>query len=114
MHGGVKLPNGDRAIIDECKIRDYCLSPDHEDGQHKAHLFQVTLGLTITDADLLIAALRRAAAADEAVEGKRDKYGQRYVVDFEFAGPSGSATIRSAWIVRPNEAIPRLVTCYIL
>ncbi|HPM81006.1 MAG TPA: hypothetical protein PLF81_09915 [Candidatus Anammoximicrobium sp.] len=72
------------------------------------------LSLTSDDADLLIAALRRAAADGHAIQGKRDKYGQPYVIDFEFAGPSGSATIRSAWIVRTNEALPRLVTCYTL
>lgn len=110
----MRLPNGDRAIIDERKIRDYSLSPDHEDGQHKARLFETTLGLTIDDADRLIAALRRAAASDQAIEGKQDKHGQRYVVDFEFSGPSGSATVRSAWIVRTNDTVPRLVTCYIL
>ncbi len=110
----MKLPNGGHAIIDPRKITDYCLSPDHDDGQHKARLFQTMVGLTIDDADLLLNALRQAAAVGEAMLGRRDKYGQRYVIDFLFAGPSGAATIRSAWIVRPNEAVPRLVTCYIL
>lgn len=40
--------------------------------------------------------------------------GQRYVLDFELAGPNGSAIIRSAWIIRTGENVPRLVTCYIL
>ena len=110
----MKLPNGDQAIIDPRKVTDYCLSSEHEDGQHKAHLFQVILGLTIADADLLLDALRRAAAEGEAVLGKRDNYGQRYVIDFEFTGPAGTATIRSAWMIRPNETVPRQVTCFIL
>jgi hypothetical protein len=110
----MKLPNGDSAVIDPRKVIDYCLSPDHEDGQHKARLFASRLGLAIDQADQLVEALRNAASAGDAALGKYDQYGQRYVIDFEFAGPSGTARIRSAWIVRVSETLPRLVTCYIL
>lgn len=110
----MKLPNGDQATIDTSKITNYCLSPDHEDGKHKAHLFMSVLGLNLHEADLLLDALRVAAATKDAILGRQDRYGQRYVIDFEFTGPSQTATIRSAWIIGPNEAVPRLVTCYIL
>lgn len=110
----MKLPNGSQAAIDSRKVTDYCLSPDHEDGQHKAHLFSTMLGLTLDNADLLLNALRIAATTGDATLGKQDQYGQRYVIDFPFTGPSGAATIRSAWIISPNSSVPRLVTCYIL
>lgn len=110
----MKLPQSDHAVIDLRKVTDYCLSPDHEDGQHKARLFQTLLGLTINDADELIAALRHVATTEEVVLGKADKYGQRYVIDFRFTGPIGTATIRSAWMIRTNETAPRLVTCFVL
>jgi len=41
----MKLPGGQHALIDRRKIVDYCLSVDHEDGQHKARLFASILGL---------------------------------------------------------------------
>lgn len=110
----MKLPNGDQALIDPRKVTDYCLSPDHEDGQHKAHLFSSILGMTSDDTDLLLDALRSAATTLEAKLGKQDQYGQRYVIDFEFSSPTATATIRSAWIMGPNSTVPRLVTCYIL
>ena len=110
----MKLPNGDQALIDPRKIVEYCLCISHEDGQHKAHLFASILGLTSDHADQLLDALRNAAVVGDAAVGKRDQYGQRYVIDLEFAGPSGTATIRSAWIIGRNETVPRLVTCYIL
>jgi hypothetical protein len=110
----MKLPHGDAAIIDQRKITDYCLSPDHDDGKHKARLFQDILGLTRDHATLLLDALREAAVSGEAVPGRLDRYGQRYVIDFEFVGPTGRATLRSAWIIRPRETAPCLVTCYIL
>jgi Domain of unknown function (DUF6883) len=93
---------------------DYSLSFDHDDGKHKARLFRDLLGLTRDHATLLMDALKEAAVAGEAVSGRLDRYGQRYVVDFEFVGPTGQAMIRSAWIIRPGETAPRLVTCYIL
>ena len=40
----MKLPHGDKVIIDQRKVVDYCLSPDHDDGKHKARLFE-NLGL---------------------------------------------------------------------
>jgi hypothetical protein len=55
---------------------------------------------------------RRASFA-RAVLGKLDKYGQRYLIHFDSAGPGGKANLRSAWIVRADEAFPRF-TCYIL
>ncbi|MBI1831407.1 MAG: hypothetical protein HY040_17505 [Planctomycetes bacterium] len=110
----MKLPNGDKAFLDARKVADYCLNPDHEDGKHKARLFQELLGFGPDDAPLLLDALKHAASTQEAVPGKGAKYGQRYVVDFELHGPSGSATIRSAWIIRVGESNPRLETCYIL
>jgi hypothetical protein len=110
----MKLPYGDKAIIDQRKIIDYSLSPDHDDGKHKAKLFQDLLGLTRDRAALLLNALKKAAVEGEAVFSRLDRYGQRYVIDFKFVGPIGQAIIRSAWIIRPGETAPRLVTCYIL
>jgi len=110
----MRLPSGERAIIDNRKVIDYCLSPDHEDGQHKARLFGSVLGLTVDNFEQLQEALRSAASTQDAVLGKRDEYGQRYLIDFELTGPSGTAVIRSAWIIRNDETVPRLVTCYIL
>lgn len=110
----MRLPNGDHAIVDPHKLSKYTLSTDHDDGQHKARLFRSLLGITEENSQSLHSALQHAAAIADAVVGKQDKYGRRYVIDFEFAGPAGTATIRSAWIIRTGEDVPRLVTCYIL
>jgi hypothetical protein len=93
----MKLPNGDQAIIDPRKVTDYCLSPDHDDGKHKARLFQRLLGVTLDHGQLLLDALKEVASNRKAVVGKLDKYGQRYVIDLKFTGPAGTAILRSAW-----------------
>ncbi len=108
------LPNGERAIIDQRKLSDYCLSPEHDEGAHKARLFGRLLGLGQEDVEQLIAELRSAAASGNAVPGVLDRYGQRYVIDFPMTGPAGGTVVRSAWIIRTSETLPRLVTCYIL
>jgi uncharacterized protein DUF6883 len=79
-----------------------------DDGRHKSRLFQALLGLTRDQATLLLDALKTAAVDGEAVAGRFDRYGQRYVIDFEFVGPIGRAMLRSAWIIRPGETAPRL------
>ena len=110
----MRLPKGDRAIIDARKILDYSLNPEHDEGKHKARLFRDLLGLALEDAPRLVAALRAAAVQGEAVPEAEDRYGQRYVIDFEMTGLRGTVVVRSAWIVRTGETIPRFVTCYIM
>ena len=110
----MKLPNGDRATIDPRKVEDYCLSPTHRQGRHKARVFADALGIGVADAALLMDALRSAAAQGEAQTGEADQYGQRYTVDFVYDGPKASRMVRSAWMVRNGEDVPCLVTCYVL
>jgi hypothetical protein len=40
-----RLPNGNRAIVDGQKPTDYCLSPTHPRGRHKARVFREALGI---------------------------------------------------------------------
>jgi hypothetical protein len=110
----MRLPHGERAVCDDAKLRDYCLNPQHPRGRHKARVFQSALGLTAAHTALLRDALLAAARTEEATAGEADVYGQRYVIDFNFAGPAGAGRIRSTWIVRNGEDFPRLTTCYVL
>lgn len=111
----MKLPNPERAVVDLVKLRDYCLSPHHQRGRHKARVFANKLGLTIERAALLQQALLDAARNEEAVTTERDNYGQRYLIDFTMSGPAGQqGMIRSGWIIRCGEDFPRLITCYVL
>ncbi len=110
----MRLPNAQDAFIDPRKLTDYALSLKHEDGRHKATLFRDLVGVTDNEIESLLVALRDAAENGEVELGRLDKYGQRYLVDFNFTGPQGVALVRSVWIILSQEAGPRLVTCYIL
>jgi hypothetical protein len=110
----MKLPNGEASIVDLEKLRNYCLSPAHPRGRHKARVFHSLLGMTAADAEELRIALIDAAQKEEATPGASDQYGARYIIDFELNRGERTANIRSCWMVRTGEVTPRFVTCYIL
>lgn len=39
------VPNADRAFVDDAKLLDYCLDPQHLRGRNKARLFDELLGI---------------------------------------------------------------------
>jgi len=109
-----KVPNPENAIVEIRKLRDYCLSPEHPRGKHKARVFASALGLTAEDSEELRQALLSAAHSEEAAPTEKDEYGQRYMLDFEMSTVVGSATVRSGWIVRSGEDFPRFTSCWVL
>jgi len=94
------------------KLRDYCLNPLHPEGKHKARLFAAALGLTADDAEELRNILLQEVKRQDAQLGRRDPYGQRYVVDFALIWYGRKAVIRSTWIIEHGANVPRLTSCY--
>lgn len=107
------LPNGEHAIVDIRKLRDYCLNPDNPRGSGKARVFASALGLTAADAPKLRAKLLEVARTGEAQFGEFDMYGQRYTIDFEMETEAGKAVVCSGWIILRDETAPRLTTCFV-
>ena len=106
----MRLPNADRAIIEESKLRDYLLSPEHPIGRHKARVFR-RLGYSQTLWQKLEADLRAQHATQDAEPGERSPYGQKFEIRAILTGPSGSsAEIISVWIIMAGEEVPRFVT----
>ncbi|BAW96680.1 hypothetical protein NIES970_16190 [[Synechococcus] sp. NIES-970] len=108
----MKVPNAENATIDIRKLRDYCLNLDHKDGKHKARLFRSQLGITDQDADRLRLILFEIVQTHAAQVGRRDRFGQRYTVDFELIWQNKRAIVRSGWIIEHGSNIPKLTTCY--
>ncbi|MGB7760698.1 MAG: DUF6883 domain-containing protein [Bryobacteraceae bacterium] len=109
----MRLPNGDRAIVDIRKLQEYCLNPQHPRGRNKARVF-ASVGIRETDAEELRTHLLAAAGNAEAQLGAANPYGQRYVVDFDLVRHDRAIRIRSSWIVRSGEGLPWLTSCYVL
>lgn len=106
----------DEVLIEMVKLEGYCLNEDHPRGRHKARVFRSALGLTAADAHRLRTVLLDAARAraDQLIATDKDVHGQRYTLDIPMTTESGSAVIRSTWIVRTGERVLRLTSCFVL
>ncbi len=110
----MNLPNGDNAVVDIEKLRDYCLNPNHLRGRHKARVFASAIGLTAENADELRYAILHAAKSGNARPTEIDGFGSRYVLDFHWNEVGQGPVIRTTWIIRTDEDVPRLISCYVL
>jgi hypothetical protein len=109
----VKLPNGERAVVEDQKLLGYCLDPSHPRGRHKARVF-ASFGVRRDNAEVLKRALLFAAVNNDASRVSAIEFGERYRVDFTLPVAGRSVQIRSLWIVRADEGFPRLTSCYVL
>lgn len=110
----MRLPNGDKAIVDPRKLLDYCLNPTHESGKHKARVFASALGVTRHNWEILRDELLSSASTCEATYKGRNNHGDRYEVRFMMETFAGRAEVLSAWIIWTGESEPRLVSCYVI
>jgi hypothetical protein len=107
----MRIPGSERAVVDDAKIRDYLLSPEHPVGGPKARLFK-SLGLSRSDW-VAVKEIIAGFTKSEAQLGKQTGFGQKYVVEGTIEGPGGrTATIVVVWIVLAAEDFPRFVTAY--
>jgi len=110
----LKLPYGDAADPEQIveKLETYALDVNHTSGKHKARLFRSKLGITLDNKTMLVEALLVAAATEPAFLTTSDLYGHRYVIDFSMTTAVGTSMVRSAWIIQPGKAYPRLTSGY--
>jgi hypothetical protein len=110
----MKIPHAERAEVSLRKLRDYCLNPLHDDGQHKARVFGSALRMTAADAEVLRDLLLAAVGTQDAQIRYSDVYGQRYTLDFAVEWRGRHAIIRSGWIIEHDSEVPRLTSCFVL
>jgi filamentous hemagglutinin len=106
------LRHADHAVIDERKVRDYLLNPLHARGGHKARMFAAALGYRRFDHARLINHIRKDILVHDAVRIDAMPYGERFRVEIPIVGPTGSAMVRTLWIIRTGEDVPRLTSAY--
>jgi hypothetical protein len=90
------------------------LNLHHPRGRHKARVFASSLGIVAADAEMLRRELLAAAVSEDVLLIDTDEYGQRYQLDLTLTRNNRKARVRSSWIVRRGEDVPRLTSCYIL
>jgi hypothetical protein len=110
----MRLPNSDEAILDIRKIEDYCLSASHPRGRHKARVFREALDLQRSDAAWLRDVLLETARSGDAFQAAANARGTHWRLDATIRRQGKSAVVRTIWIVRTGESLPRFVTCWVL
>jgi Domain of unknown function (DUF6883) len=108
------LPNADHAILDIRKIADYCLSPTHPRGRHKARVFREALGLNRSDAQWLREILLDGMRRGKALALESDERGRRWRIDVQVARHGRNVVVRTIWMTRSGEQVPRFVTCWVI
>jgi hypothetical protein len=108
----MRIPFSDQAIVDDAKVRDYLLSPEHPVGRFKAAFFR-SVGFTRDHWELLRDQLLLHAQLAVAALGQPSQFGQKYEVRATVVGPGGArAEVVTVWIVLDDEEVPRLVTAF--
>lgn len=106
------LPNKDRVIVEDEKVRDYLLNQAHPDGYSKAEFFSAK-GFRQERWHELADALKRVARENAVAKFMISPHGQKYIVDGILRGPTDlTALVRTIWIVDTGRDMPRLVTAY--
>ncbi|PYI87201.1 MAG: hypothetical protein DME26_06910 [Verrucomicrobia bacterium] len=77
-------------------------------------MFASKLALSQAESAVLLQELLRAAREQDCMLAERDEFGTRYTVDFVLATSKGKTWVRSGWIVKAGEDVPRLTTCYVM
>ena len=108
----MNLPNGEHAVVEPDKVRDYLLDVAHPDGFGKA-VFFTAMGFQREAWEALAEALRQVARNSPVTKSMTSMHGQKYSVDGMVLTPSGQTVmVRTIWIVDKGENRPRLVTAY--
>jgi len=109
----MRLPNGRHARVDDRKLLDYVLNPNHPVGRHHARLFRDLLGIGRENHSVLKDALLQAARESEATAGRESPYGRKYETRFWMTGPRGQRHVLAVWLIEVGSDVPRLITCFV-
>lgn len=105
-----KLPNAHCAFVEEEKICQYLLNPDHKEGASKAKFFSER-GFRISAWQALAEALVKHGRERKVTQVRETEYGTRYSVDCRMETPEAhKPCIRTVWEVVDDR--PRLITAH--
>lgn len=108
----MNLPNGEHAVVEPEKVRDYLLDVAHPDGFGKAAFF-TAMGFQREAWETLAEALRQVARDFPVTKSMTSVHGEKYIVDGMVLTPRVQTVIvRTIWIVDKGDNRPRLVTAY--
>ena len=107
------LPAGEQAVVEDAKLLDYVLNPEHPVGRHHAGLFERLLGISRVNYEVLKEQLVHAAMSVEVAPGRPSPFGDKFEMRFLVHGPLGTRRVLAVWMREEGQTSPRLITCYV-
>lgn len=108
----MRLPDGERGLVERDKVVNYLMNPRHPEGAGKAAFF-FYLGFRQEDWHELAEGLLRVAAEGVVTQVVESAHGRKYIVDGMLRTPNNKAVpVRTVWIREPGQDRPRLITAY--
>jgi len=105
------IPDADRAVVEDVKVRDYLLNLSHPDGGSKAVWFH-SLGYYRDDWSYLATDLLAVAQTCPDFDIENTRFGVKYKARGAVGRPDHRpAMVLTVWIVEDDNP-PRLVTAY--
>lgn len=106
----MKIPNKDRAIIEQSKITEYLLNTEHKRGGSKAKML-LQFGYSLENWQQLESDIREFHLTDDVDTIKETAYGVRYEVRAALLTPSNRQLfVRTVWQIDIGASRPRLIT----
>ena len=108
----MKLPNAERAVVEERKITEYLLSFTSPDGRTKAEFF-TRFGFQSDEWEVFAEMLRSHCLEHEVYEFSETGRGVKYVIIGTVRTPDGrNPNIKSIWQIDHGADFPRLISAY--
>ncbi|MFP4432620.1 MAG: DUF6883 domain-containing protein [Spirochaetota bacterium] len=101
-------------VVEERKVKEYLLNPDHPDGAPKARFFRA-LGYGAGDWRSLAENLKQHARENDAAYPVESPFGKKYIVVGPLRSSGNNLTespVVSVWIAERGSLEARLVTAY--
>ena len=106
----MKIPNRDRAIIEQTKITEYLLNTQHKRGGSKAKML-LRFGYSLENWRQLESDLRQFHVNSDVDIVKETAYGVRYEVRAALITPTSEQLfVRTVWQIDKGTDLPRLIT----
>ena len=106
----MRLPNAENAVVDDRKIIEYLLSPQHPRGAAKAEFFR-RFGFSLAQWTVFRDALIAHARDHDVSRRQLTPFGEAIEVNGRLKSPDGrNPWVRVVWFVRTGETVPRLAT----
>jgi hypothetical protein len=107
-----KLPNCEKAQVDDNKLYKYLLNLTHPDGKSKARFYEL-IGYTLNEGESLRSELLALACSGVVVTEQPNLEGIKYTIVGSINAPNGKTyKLLTVWAVEPPEQKPRLITAY--